>query len=275
MNEYEDYLFEEEKSDNTIKAYKKDIEQFYEIVDKQNPASIAKKDIIVYKRALRSLKLSAYTINRKLTAISCYIKFLNTKKDFKIIVEIKKEKIQKQKCLKEILNKTDYRRMLYAAERAEDKRAVALFKCLYLTGMRISEVLQLTPEDIEEHKIYVLGKGSKERMVIIPVELKKAFVEYLAIRKDTGDKLFTGKCGNLNRQGAHCIIKKYASKAKVKLSKAHAHAFRHLYGILGIRERGLTMDEVADLLGHSDINTTRIYTRRTEEELIKIADKFE
>lgn len=274
LEEFEEYLFEEEKSENTIKSYIKDIKQFLEIINK-NENDINKKDIIVFKKVLRDKRISTLTINRKLTSVNRYIKFLNNKKGLKIIADVKKEKVQSSKYLKEILSKTDYKRMVGAAERANDKRAVALFKCLYLTGMRISEVLQLEPKDINKNKVLIRGKGNKERRIIIPSELTNAFSEYIETRKNTGDKLFTGKDGNLSRQGAHYIIKKYARLAKVKLSKAHAHAFRHLYGILGIRERGLTMDEVADLLGHTDINTTRIYTRITEEELVKIVDKFE
>ncbi|MGK0468959.1 MAG: integrase/recombinase XerD [Clostridium sp.] len=219
VDDFKDYLFEEEKSENTIKSYANDIEQFLNIINKDE-YEIVKKDIIIFKKALRNEKISTHTINRKLTAVNRYIKFLNDKKDLKIIVEIKKEKIQRSKFLKEILSKTDYRRMIGVAERKNDKRAVAIFKCLYLTGMRVSEALQLDPVDASKTKLYVQGKGKKDRMVIIPAELNKALKEYLEVRVNTGDKLFTGKCGNLNRQGVHYIIKIYAGKAKVKLSRA-------------------------------------------------------
>src|SRR6056297_1739671 len=168
----------------------------------------------------------------------------------------------------------DFKRLVRLAERADDPRAVAVFYTLFMTGMRVSEMLQLRLEDVKENIVSVKGKGTKYRDVFIPIKLKKYWARYLRIREGTDPvAMFTGPCGPMNRQTVHRIIKKYAGRARVKLKKAHAHNFRHLCALEMIRN-GLTISEVADILGHSDINITRIYTRKTEKQLLKAINKM-
>jgi len=274
LEEFQFEMLEDEKSINTVKTYGSDINQLIEFIS-GDILSIQSTDILNFKAWLRKQEFKAKTINRKLTAINRFIKFLNTYKAINLDITFKNEKVQSQEYLQEMLTMTDYKKLLGVAERANDYRAVAIFKTLYLTGMRVSELIQFRLSDVGKKKIFILGKGSKERRVIIPVELNKCLNQYQSKRKQTSSLLFTGVHGPISRFTVNDIIKKYARKAKVKLSRAHAHNFRHLYALVCIRERNITIDELADLLGHTDINTTRIYTRKTEDELMKIAEKFE
>lgn len=264
-----DYLKDEDKSNNTIDSYKRDVVQFINCIQKE-VESLTKDDITKFKNILNSRKLSIKTINRKLVSINSFLDFLNKELNININVKIKQEKVQNQEYLEEMLSKKDFQDMVIVAKREKDMRAVAIFYTLFLTGMRVSEMLQLKTIDICEDTINIKGKGSKHRNVFIPKRLKEILSQYLMFR-DTSKKcnnLFTGKRGPINRKTVDSIIKKYAAKAHVNRSKAHAHNFRHLY-CLSLVEKGLSIDTVADLAGHSNINTTRIYTRKTKNQLLE------
>lgn len=254
-------------SENTIEAYKKDIEKFLDFTKKEI-WEVTKADIERYIHYCRRQGLSVKTINRSLVAARQFVKFINEQEeDVSIGISIKQVKIQKQEYLEDVLEMSDFDRMVKAAAKAGDKRAVAIFYTLFLTGCRISELLQFEPEDLQKRMIVVRGKGNKYREVFMPKKAYEFLSAYLIERIDKGEGLFTGREGTLSRQRVHQIIKHYAGLAKVKLSRAHAHNFRHLYGMY-LAEEGLGIDEIADLLGHSDINITRVYTRKTKKELL-------
>lgn len=264
-----DWLKENEKSQNTIDSYTRDLKQFFEFYTK-NIMEIRREDIRAYKDYLRAKELNIKSINRKIVSLKQFIDFLNEQFNAGITVNIKPEKQQKQDYLEEMLTKEEYQKMIKAAEKAGDLRAKAIFATLYYTGMRVSEMLQMQVDDIDKDRIEVKGKGSKYRYVFIPKKLKPILKAYAKVREDRHDTLFrplfTGQRGPINRQTVHNIIKEYARAAGVKESKAHAHSFRHLF-CLRLAEMGIDIDTIADLAGHSDINVTRIYTRKTTQQL--------
>ena len=133
--------------------------------------------------------------------------------------------------------------------------------------MRVSEMLQLTVEDVGRDTITINGKGSKRREVFMANKLQKILREYLKDRKSEEQALFVGQRGPINRQTVDSIIKEYAGYIRLKKTKAHAHNFRHLFCKMAL-ENGLDISTVADLAGHTDLNTTRIYTRKTKKELL-------
>jgi integrase/recombinase XerD len=137
----------------------------------------------------------------------------------------------------------------------------------------VSEILQLTIHDVESKNIVIVGKGNKRREVFIPDVLRDIWKEYLTHRNKKSSKLFTGQRGAINRHTVHKIIKRYAKFTNIDLSKAHAHVLRHMYG-KNLADREVSIDTIADLLGHSNINITRIYTRKTKQELLDIVNKF-
>jgi integrase/recombinase XerD len=260
-----------DKSNNTVDAYLSDLNQFFIFLGR-DLEDIDSDDIENYTKHLLSRGWKAKTVNRKLVSIRQYIDFINTNKeiDIKIFVDITLIKIQKQDYLEEVLTKNDFDRLVRIADREEDKRALAIFYALYLTGVRVSELLQFKAYDVSKETVTVCGKGNKYRDVFIPDNLREVLKAYIKARKiPDNSPLFINKNNSncMDRQAVHNLIKKYAGISKVKLTKAHAHSFRHLYGFRLI-EKGLSLEEVADLLGHTDINTTRIYTRRTKKELI-------
>lgn len=218
------------------------------------------------------------TVNRKLVSIRRFLSFYNNlpNNPDKVFAEPKLIKIQRQEYLEDVLTKNDFDRLNRAAEKANDKRAIALFNALYLTGARVSEIIQLKANDCENDFVSVRGKGGKYRDLFIPQALRPYIIDYLRGREtDANSYLFLNKRNiqPMDRQAVHKLIKKYAGLSKVKLSIAHAHSYRHLFGFRLVEE-GYDLGTVADLLGHADINTTKIYTRKTKQELLRVINKL-
>lgn len=270
LDKWVEYLKDEEKSKHTIDSYNRDVIQFMDFIQKE-PEELNKEDVEFYKNHMYKNSMSIKSINRKLVSIKGFFTFLNTELDRDINVKIKQEKLQKQDYLEEMLNVDDFYKIVAAAKAQKDFRAIAIFNGLYLTGMRVSELLQLKVTDINSDAVMIKGKGSKYRNVYITEKLKAIFRDYLIHRISRPTPLlFTGKTGTtgaINRQTVDVIIKQYATLAGVSITKAHAHNFRHLF-CLSLIDKGLSIDTVADLAGHSDINTTRIYTRKTKGQLM-------
>jgi integrase/recombinase XerD len=261
----------DDKSENTVQAYISDLKQFFQIINK-DPLFLINEDVEKFKEELINKGYKIKTINRKLVSLKRYIDFYNMTSEEKIFLMFKLIKIQKQEYLDEILNKSDFERLIRFAERANDVRAIAIFYSLYLTGVRVSELLQWKVETAKHDTIIIRGKGGKYRNVMISDNLSVHINEYIRHRKHKKNGyLFLNEQNNkrMTRKSVHNLIKKYAGKSKVKLKKAHAHSFRHLF-CMTLIEKQVSIDTIADLAGHSDINTTRIYTRQTQKDLRKV-----
>lgn len=262
IEQFEDYL--SDRSDLTIKGYVSDVKQFLNVTG-VTPSKVKAKHVEQYKTHLQAKGFKVVTINRKLVSVKKFIEFLN-ENGHQIVINIKPEKQQRQDYLDEMLTKDDFNAMVNAAEREGDTRAKALFYTLMYTGARVSEAIQLTTEQLQSDYITIKGKGSKYRDIFVSDHLKAVWSDYMKDRANTSKKLFTGQRGAINRHTVHHIIKKYAKLAGVKEERAHAHSFRHLF-CLSLAEKGVSIDDIANLAGHSDINTTRIYTRKTRKQL--------
>ena len=265
------------KSENTVQAYVTDIEQFIEHIRK-DIFDISQADVDSFKKHCFDKKLKPKTINRKLVSLRRFFNYIIKNIDTnKICVDIDMVKIQRQEYLEEILEKTDFERIIRAAQQKKDTKAIALFYGMYLTGARVSEIIQLKIDDADNDIVSVKGKGQKYRDLFVPDSLKEYFNDYLLDRGIEGSEFMFVNSNNrepMTRRSVDRLVKKYGRLARIKLSKAHAHNFRHLYAF-SLVERGLTLDEIADLLGHTDINTTRIYSRKTKKQLLRIIKNLE
>jgi integrase/recombinase XerD len=276
LEKWEEFLIEEEdKSKNTASAYITDVKQFLGFINK-DIKDVTKADINKYKESIE--ELSVKTRNRKGTSINRYIDFLNSRYDFSILATVKQEKLQSQEYLDSVLTREEMERMVEIALEQNDYRAVAIFSTLFYTGMRVSEMLSLKVTDVVDegrsYKINIKGKGSKNRHVFIPQKLIVILMNYLEHRNNSDPiYLFTGIKGAIERKTVDREIKKYATLANVNMNNAHAHAFRHLY-CMAMMEKGVRLDTLADLAGHSNINTTRIYTRQTTQQLLDTVDNL-
>lgn len=268
--EFQNYLLEQRKSIATINGYMQDIRQFVEYLTNHHKQinKLHNQDIEDYKNyLLYDEQLKVKTVNRKLVSINQFLTFNN------VAVTIRQEKVQMQNFLSNLLTNEDVQKMINTTYKINDVRARTIINTLYYTGMRVSEMLQLTIYDINQPRINIKGKGSKFRTVFIPHKLLNTWAEYIPVRINKSDKLFTGERGAINRVTVDTILKKIARLSNVSLDKAHAHNFRHLY-CKNLIKNDIDISTVADLCGHSSINTTRLYTRLSENELMNIINEL-
>lgn len=255
-------------SQNTIESYERDAREFLTYF-KNNIKQLTDIDMKLYKQFLKSKNLKIRSINRKLVVLNQFIKFINAECSGNIAIVIEQEKVQKVEYLETaVITENEFYRILDKAEKAGDIRAVTIMYTLYLTGMRVSEMLQLKREDVNNDEFIVKGKGSKYRTVFIPAGLRDIWNQYLNVRVQKTDYLFTGRRGAITRGTVCKIMKKYTGIARVRLDKGHPHALRHLYGYMAI-EDGWSIDRVATQMGHASINTTKIYTVAPKSQMKK------
>ena len=274
MKDIEDFLYSPKdiNSNSSIESYKYDLKDFIKYIDLKIDCKDLKRLEIAelqelinnYMRSLKDRGLKPKTINRKVISVNKFMKYLDLE------CRAKGLRVQKKLFLNNTLSNSDINKMLRVCENSRDR---AIIITLYGSGLRVSELLKITVKDINKKTILIQGKRGKYREIILPIKVRKALKEYLEVRpKSDISQLFIGTKGALKRQAINKIIKKYSRKAKVKLDKAHPHSFRHLF-CKNLAEQGIGIDIIASLAGHENIETTSIYTKRTESELQNVLDR--
>lgn len=266
MNKVDKFIkfISEDKGKNTIRAYKTDIKQFLDYFKNKDIHTYTKQDIENYKEyLLKRQKLKIISINRKLIAIHEFFEF------YQIAIKIKLIKTQMQNFLNNILTSSDIEKIIKEAKKANDIRAITLFYTLRYTGMRISEALQLKITDINKDAVVIVGKGEKSRKVFIPKKLHTIWHMYIPYRVKKTNYLFTGQRGKIVSSTGYKMVQKYGKMADIKKEKCHPHNFRHFF-CLALAKKNVQLQDISALAGHSDINTSKLYLRKSQEELLDI-----
>lgn len=261
---------------STLSSYRTDIIQFFEYFN-EDISSLNGEAIEEYFTHLLSKGFKPKTIARKLVSLRKFLIYLNTsgkvKNDAYTYIEV--IRVQEDYYLDEnkVLNSNEFKRLLSHAKAADDLRAVAIFKALAFSGVRISELLQFKGINYKTGEVTIRAKKRTFRTVPIHSEVIEAIDDYRRQRKHSdSDYIFLNQSNEnrMSRQEIDKIIKYYSGKAKIKRTKAHAHSFRHMAGINLIDELGI--DGVATFLGHSNVNTSRIYAQRSKSEIKRKTD---
>lgn len=258
---------EEHLKSKTINQYISDINKFFDFIKFKEDKlfqDLSDEDIQIqvdkYIKYLEKQRYKPATINGKIITINKYLKFLGLEHRGKYV------KVQKKIYIDNVITEGEYRRLL---EQCKDNfRDRTIIMTLANTGLRISELLSLKVSDISKKSIYIKGKSDKYREIFLTSQLKDILNKYIKeYRKDTDKELlFTGNRGALKRQAVNKMLLKYAKKGHVKKEKAHPHSLRHWFG-KRLAEKGISLDVIQTYLGHENISTTAIYTKRTKEEL--------
>lgn len=252
---------EEEKTANTLKKYTHNIELFIDWLP--DHAEVDKTIVIEFKRhLLEELRFRTNTINNYIISVNKFLYWCG-------ITDCKVKQLKKQHAASnsEILSLSDYKRLLRFAKRLKQEDTYLIMKILAMTGIRIEELSFFTVENMKSNYIHVRNKG-KERSIIIRQDLAREIRQYC---RDNGIRegiIFY--CQNKGKMMAKSTIwrrmKKLAGIAKVRKNKVHAHSFRHLFAKMFLEEYNGSIAELADILGHNSLETTRIYAKTTDEE---------
>ncbi len=242
----------EEKSKRTIDKYHCDILKFIDSINHQG--DISKEDVIVFKEKIMESEYKPSSINSFIVAINKFL-IWNNLSDLKV----KKIKTQQASSLEDVISVTDYARLLRFAKKMNQHEIYMIMKIIATTGIRIGELKYFTVESVKSYFIHVRNKG-KDRDIIMTQELAREIRRYCRDHKITSGKIF-----NLSEVTIWRRMKKVAGAAKVNKNKVHAHSFRHLFAKEFMDKYNNPLD-LADILGHNSLETTRVYTRSTNEE---------
>lgn len=266
INQFQSYLRNEEKAEATISKYLHDVKEMLEFIGKMD---LNKESLIEYRKYLSS-RYKPQTVNGKLSAINTFLKF----KDL-LEFKVKFLKVQKRVYVdeKRELTEQDFKRLIEAADRNGNKQLYYLMMVLYGTGIRISELPFVTVEAIETGRAEISMKG-KYRIIIFPKNLVHLLKEYTKASNIRRGCIFRTRSGrNLDRSNIYHSMKKLCRDAQVEPSKVFPHNFRHLFAkcFYSIEKN---LSHLADILGHSSIETTRIYVAASIKQYEKIMDKM-
>lgn len=259
IQEFKVYLQREEKSGNTIEKYMRDIRAFAEFLC---GAEIVKELVIRYKDKLISEGYAARSINSMLASLNSFFSFMGWQD-----CKVKAIKLQRQiYCPEEKeLTKAEYVRLINTAKKKGNERLNLLIQTICSTGIRVSELQFITVEAVKRGEAFVSLKG-KTRTVFIVKELKKKLLCYAAEQGIKSGMIFVTRTGKaLSRSNIWREMKNLCEEAGVNPDKVFPHNLRHLFArtFYGIEK---DIAKLADILGHSSINTTRIYIISTGNE---------
>jgi integrase/recombinase XerD len=258
IERFRNYLREEEKSENTLEKYIRDVTAFSAFCD----GTITKDAVIAYKQSLIDGGYAVRSINSMLASINSLFSFLGWYE-----LRVKSLKVQQQVfCPEEKeLTKAEYERLCRTAERKQNQRLCLILQTICGTGIRVSELQFITVEAVRKGEATVSLKG-KTRSIFIVRDLQKKLLRYISEQKITTGSVFVTRTGKpLSRTNIWREMKNLCLEAEVNPEKVFPHNLRHLFArvFYGIEK---DIAKLADILGHSSINTTRIYIISTGTE---------
>lgn len=257
IEQYKNHLINEEKASATLEKYMRDIKVFSDWI---SGSEVNKRIVLDYKEYLIG-KFAPASVNSVLSSLNSFFEFNNWHE-----MKVKMLKIQKQIFSQKDkeLSKAEYERLLDAAKAKSNERLYLLMQTICSSGIRVSELQYITVEAVKLKKATINCKG-KMRIVILPKELCRMLTEYAKTQNITSGSVFITKTGKpLDRSTIWKMMKALCESAKVSEYKVFPHNLRHLFArTFYTLQKDIV--RLADILGHSSVNTTRIYTMETGE----------
>ncbi|MBQ7158672.1 MAG: tyrosine-type recombinase/integrase [Treponema sp.] len=253
-------LYEQEKAAATMQKYVRDVHQFIAFAQSSGQQKVTKPLVMRYKEKLgREYKKS--TANGKLISLGIYLRFLNC-----YHLHARTFPLQRTASLNSVLTAQEYKRLVTTAERYGKQKISAIVQTLACTGVRISELRYFTVEALSVRNICITNKG-KTREIILPDMIFTLLKTYCKHARITSGIIFCGKNRNamLDKAAIWRAMQRLARLAQIDPKKVHAHNFRHLFA-KSYMQTVHNMLDLADILGHSSLETTRLYTRTSCEE---------
>jgi len=278
LDAFLDSLSGKNRSRATLRAYKTDVLQFISFLQDTNvaitePGDVGKVDILEYLSSLAKKHLTGVARARKLSAIREYFRFLEG------VGVIQKSPTggidtpKREKHTRQYLRSDEYTKMLSLA--GANPRDYAILQVFLQTGIRVSELANLTTHDVDFIKpaINVRGKGSIEREIALEKRGLQALKNYLAVRPESlSSALFLNYKGEpISERGIRKLVVKYRKSAGIT-KKASCHSLRHTFATYKA-EKGVSPFQLQQWLGHANLNTTQIYVHLGKQNAKKIMEQ--
>jgi len=261
------YLWQEEREAGTIEKYSRDVRKLAAWLEGQE---VTKELAIRWKEHLRESSYNPVTINSMLAVVNRFFRFCGWE-------DCRVKALRLQRTLfrneKRELTREEYQRLVTAARQRGDERLALLMETICATGIRVSEVRYITVEAVREEQAEISLKG-KVRTILLPGKLCRKLQKYAKGKKIASGEIFLTRGGvRLSRRFIWAEMKRLCQAAKVAPDKVFPHNLRHLFARTFYRAcRDIV--QLADVLGHSSIETTRIYLVATGEEHRKRLDNL-
>lgn len=265
---FEEFLYERENSRATIRKYITDIKTFERFLGEEK--LICKAKLLEYKEWL----LAHYAVtsaNSMIVALNQYLNYKNASR-----LKLKRIKVQRQMFLKEekSLTRAEYRRLIDAAYRNNKEQLALIIETIGATGIRISELAGFTVEQIQNGRIEIYNKG-KNRIILLPSKLKRKLLKFAHRQQIRKGHIFVTRTGRpKDRSNLWTEMKRLYKDADVDSKKIFPHNLRHLFARCYYKATK-DLAGLADLLGHSSLETTRIYTAEDGREFKKKVERLQ
>lgn len=269
---YTQFLISEKNlSKNSLNNYLVDLDQFF--FDQDSNSSNINIKIKTYIAQLRKRNLKTSSVNRKISTLKNYLKFLHTEK---IIDQIDFQEFESLSTVKKIpkaISKSQMEQIFEDLKKSKQTNAglyILILKLIYLSGLRISEALNLKWSDInhQDNSIYVYGKGSKERKVFI---INDYLVQLKNLEKNN-QYIFTINKKKISTRSVNKFLQNCYDNSLIK-NKLSSHIFRHSFATTML-ENNADIRHIQKLLGHSSISTTEIYTKVAKSMKKRVLDSY-
>ena len=257
-----EYLRAEEREGSTIEKYLRDVRAFYTWLEKR---TVTKEEAAGWKEYLRRCEYKPETINSMLSALNRFFGFVQWPE-----CRVKYLKIQRRlfRSAEKDLTREEYMRLLETADALGKPRLSLLMETICATGIRVSEVKYITVEAAQAGRAEIALKG-KIRTILIPGKLCRKLLKYAKKQKTGSGEIFLTRTGKgLTRRQIWAEMKAICKRAGVAPSKVFPHNLRHLFARTFYRSCRDVV-QLADVLGHSSIETTRIYLVSTGIEYVR------
>ena len=254
---FQTHLLDEEKSKATLEKYLRDVRGFSEWL---GDLFLDKSRVLEYKKYL-SERYAVASVNSIISSLNSFFSYHEWYE-----LRIKTIKVQRQifSESERELSKMEYHKLLYAAKSKKNERLYLLMQTICATGIRVSELRFITASAVEHGRAEIMCKG-KRRIVFLPNALCKILKRYLKARKIKNGPVFITKTGKpLDRSNIWSDMKRLCRAAGVSDKKVFPHNLRHLFA-RAFYSAQKDIVRLADVLGHTSVNTTRIYTMESGE----------
>lgn len=263
MNQLEGYILElylQERAAATIQKYVHDVRAFLSWCESQNIKRLTKAQVLCW-RAAQAKDRAPATVNAAIAAVNRFLRFVHLDDCCVRLLKVQRTPYREKRVE---LTREEYFRLLRAASEVSEQTACML-ETICSTGIRVSELQYLTVQAIRRGHVTVWNKG-KCRTILLPERLRVKLIHYCKEHEIAFGTIFIGRQGKpVSRYAIWRRMKQLCTAAKVVPEKVFPHNLRHLFAVCFYRAQH-DLEHLADILGHSSINTTRIYTQLSGEE---------